>query len=145
MADRVLKPGSPPWLAALHRRAFSVPRPFSEAEFAALLDTPSVFLCDEPGGFLLGQVIAEDAELLTLAVSPDCRRRGIAARLVAVFHAEAQRRGATGAFLEVDEENGPARALYRHAGYTEAGRRKRYYRHPGGRRTDALVLTLRLA
>jgi ribosomal-protein-alanine N-acetyltransferase len=134
---------TPAELAALHARAFTVPRPFSEAEFAALLGTASVFLCAEPGGLLLGRVIADEAELLTLAVAPVQRRRGLGAQLVAAFHTTAMQRGARVAFLDVDERNTAARALYQSAGYVEAGRRRRYYKHPDGA-SDALVLTREL-
>ncbi|MFT3688752.1 GNAT family N-acetyltransferase [Paenirhodobacter sp.] len=129
---------TPADLAALHARCFTTPRPWSEGEFRDLLAAPFTFLLTAPQGFLLGRVIAGEAELLTLAVAPEARRRGTGRALLAGFAETARARGADSAFLEVAEDNAPARALYAAAGWREAGRRRGYY-HPG---IDALVLTL---
>lgn len=136
---------SPGDLAALHARSFTAPRPWSAAEFAGFLAEPAVFLLTAKGGFLLGRVVADEAELLTLAVAPEARRLGTGRALVAGFAAEARRRGAVQAFLEVAEDNAGARALYAGAGWAEAGRRRGYLAGPGGRRVDALIYRLPLA
>lgn len=136
---------TPAALATLHARCFTTPRPWSEAEFAALLASPHVFLETELKGFVLGRVIAGEAELLTIAVDPDARREGRARALLAQFVSTAQTRGAEQAFLEVAEDNTAARAAYRSAGWQELGRRKGYYRMPDGNRVDAIVLTLALS
>ncbi len=132
-------------LAVLHGRCFTVPRPFSAEEFTGFLADPTCFLITRRHGFLLGRVVADEAELLTVAVDPDQRRAGLGHALVAAFHDTARDRGARQAVLEVAEGNRAARALYAAAGYTEAGRRRGYYRHPDGRREDALVLARALA
>lgn len=132
-------------LAALHAACFTTPRPWSEEEFRELLRSPGVFLLNETHGFLLGRVIAGEAELLTLAVAPKARRKGAGRALVEQFAAEARTRGADSAFLEVSAENAPARALYATTGWTESGRRNGYYRTPEGDRVDAIVLNLPLA
>ena len=131
---------TPEALAALHRRVFLTPRPWSEAEFTALLADPTVFLLAEPQGFLLGRAVAGEAEILTLAVAPEARRQGIGARLVQAFLSEAAVRAADRAFLEVAADNAAALALYRGAGFAEAGRRRGYFLTPEGSRLDALVL-----
>jgi ribosomal-protein-alanine N-acetyltransferase len=131
---------TPVQLAALHARVFTTPRPWSAAEFAALLADPLVFLLTGPAGFLLGRVVAGEAELLTLAVAPEARRQGTGARLVQGFLQESARRGAESAFLEVAAPNAAARALYAAAGFAEAGRRRNYYRSPEGGAEDALIL-----
>ena len=136
---------TPADLAALHAACFTSPRPWSEAEFAGFLSNRLVFLLTEPGGFLLGRVIADEAEILTLAVDPACRRRGIAARLVDAFLTESKQRGAASAFLEVAESNSAARALYASAGFTESGRRRGYYDRLDGGAEDGLVLSCGLA
>ena len=64
-------------MADVHAAAFTTPRPWSEAEIADLLASPLCFALTEPGGFLLGRVVAGEAELLTIAVAPDARRRGL--------------------------------------------------------------------
>lgn len=136
---------TPAALAQLHADGFLVPRPWSAAEIAALLAGPGVFLLTEgTGGFLMGRALAGEAELLTLAVAPAARRRGIGARLVAGFLAEARARGAESAFLEVASGNAAARALYAAAGFVQTGRRRGYYRGPDGRAEDALILACAL-
>ncbi len=131
---------SPAELAALHAACFETPRPWTEAEFADLLDMPGVFLCDSPDGFVLGRLLVDECELLTLAVAPSARRKGRGHALLSDFEARARAGGAATALLEVSAENAAARALYDSRGYREAGCRKKYYRTPEGRRVDALVL-----
>lgn len=127
---------TPERLAALHATAFTTaPRPWSAAEFAALLAEPSVFLVAEPEGFAVGRIAGPEAELLTLAVAPAARRRGLATELLARLCAGAAGAGAEEILLEVAEPNAAARALYARAGFVEVGRRRRYY---GA--ADALVL-----
>lgn len=128
-------------MAALHRVCFVTPRPWSEAEFGTLLAEPSVFCIDRAKGFILGRVVLDEAEVLTLAVAPFMRRRGIGAALLAGYHDAARARGAERSFLEVAEDNAAALALYERAGYARSGRRKGYYRTPGERAVDALILT----
>ena len=132
---------TPEELAGLHARSFETPRPWSAEEFAELLNSTGVFLCPHDAGFALGRVIADEAELLTLAVVPESRRNGIGRRLLAAFDATATGRGARSAFLEVSADNTAAIALYGSAGYRPSGRRRDYYAAPGGRRIDAMIFT----
>ena len=132
-------------LARLHAACFTMPRPWSQTEFEELLTSPGCFLLCEPAGFLLGRTIADEAELLTLAVDPQMRRSGTGRALVTAFAAQAAARGAATAFLEVAENNAAARALYAATGWRESGRRRGYYRTPQGMAVDALVLNLSLA
>ena len=131
---------APEALAAIHAAAFITPRPWSSGEITTLLAGPGAFLLVEPGAFLMGRVIADETELLTLAVRPETRRRGIGARLVTAFLHEAAARKATTAFLEVAADNTAALALYARAGFAETGRRPRYYTTPDGNQVDALIL-----
>ena len=130
---------SPEEMAALHARAFTMPRPWSAAEFRDLLASPRVFPCLRPGGLLLGQVVLDEAELLTVAVEPDRQGRGIGRQLVADFLAEARARGAATAFLEVAADNAAALAVYTASGFTPTGRRKGYYHGPEGA-VDAVLM-----
>ncbi|HHH89635.1 MAG TPA: GNAT family N-acetyltransferase [Aliiroseovarius sp.] len=127
-------------LSALYRAAFPDARPWSTAEFAGLLARPETILAEAQQGFALGRVIADEAELITLAVHPHARRRGLGRSLLARFEAEAGARGARSAFLEVAADNGPAMALYLQAGWRESGRRKGYYARRGQPAADALTL-----
>ena len=129
-------------LAALHARCFTLPRPWSAAEFAGFLSDPLAFLLVEgDAGFLLGRAVAGEAELLTLAVAPEARRRGLGRKLVARFLYQARLRGAVTAFLEVADTNAGARALYAASGFAESGRRKGYYRDGNGAVVDAVVMS----
>jgi len=137
---------TPEALAALHALAFDdTPRPWTASEFAALLGQEAALLVARPAGFALGRIAGPEAELLTLAVHPGARRRGLGSALVAAFEAAAAARGAAEALLEVAETNAPARALYHGLGYRPVGRRPGYYRRAAAPPLDALVLRKRLA
>ncbi len=136
---------TPDALAAIHAVCFSdTPRPWTATEFETMLAPKHAFLVADPNGFAVGRVIAGEAELLTLAVRPDARRRGLATRLLVAFETEAAASGALAAMLEVAENNAAARALYRSLGYGQAGQRPGYYRSNGARPVSALILRKRL-
>lgn len=133
---------TPEALAILHARAFTTPRPWSAEEFTSWLADPLAFLLVEgDAGFLLGRAVAGEAELLTVAVAPESRGRGLGQRLVSRFLYQARLRGAEAAFLEVAEDNAPARTIYSRAGFAETGRRRGYYHSPNRPPVDALVMT----
>ena len=90
----------------------------------------------EAGGFVLARVVADEAEILTLAVDPPSQGQGAGRRLLQAAMDDSRRRGAMAMFLEVAPSNAAALALYSRAGFVQVGRRPRYY--PGG--GDALVL-----
>lgn len=133
-------------LAAIHVEAFDRPgeTPWTEAAFADLLAQTGVFAVEAPDGFVLMRTVADEAEILTLAVRPAARRGGQGARLVGEGVLAAAARGAGRVFLEVAEDNAAARALYARAGFAEAGRRPGYYAAADGGRRDALLLALNL-
>jgi tRNA threonylcarbamoyl adenosine modification protein YeaZ/ribosomal-protein-alanine acetyltransferase len=121
------------WLdlaAALHATAFEVP--WDASSIAASLADPTAFGWvaiegAQPVGLVLARVPADEAEILTVAVRPEARRRGIARQLIETALEEARRRGARAMFLEVAEGNVAARALYARLGFAEQGVRPRYY------------------
>lgn len=127
-------------MAALHAACFVTPRPWSVADIDGILASPFAFLLTEPDGFLIGRVVAGEAELLTLAVASAARQRGVGGRLVDEFLAEARLRCGESAFLEVLASNLAAQRLYARKGFVQTGKRKGYYHAPGGERLDALVL-----
>lgn len=128
------------WLAAVHARAFEVDRAWSEAEFHDLLREPKSLLVSYGEAFVLGRVIADEAEILTLATDPGHWRQGLARRCLADFEAACGVRGARFVFLEVAADNAAASALYDSAGYTMIGRRRDYYARNGKSPVDALML-----
>lgn len=134
-------------MALIQAAAFPLPECWDPDEIAAQVSLPGTcgLICllpvpsgrQEPGGgFILFRMAADEAEVLTLAVSPACRRRGLGRRLLQAALDRAQARGAVNMFLEVAADNIPASSLYVSAGFTQVGRRPGYY--PGG--GDALVL-----
>mgnify|MGYP002655279198 CR=1 FL=1 len=141
-ATEMAGPEDAPVLATLHAAAFEVAERWDAAAIATLLAMPGAFGLHIPGaGFVLARVAADEAEILTLAVIPAARRQGHAGALLAGAMAGALLRGAGTMFLEVSDRNGAARGLYARAGFTEAGRRRRYYADG----SDALVLRRTLA
>ena len=137
---------TPEALAALHARCFKSPPPWSAQDFAGVIADPLAFLLIEgDAGFLLGRAVAGEAELLTLAVAPEARRRGLGGKLVARFLYQARLRGAEDAFLEVSAKNAPAIALYESLGFKRVGLRRGYYQTTAGAWIDALVLRRSLA
>ncbi len=131
-------PAHPFVLAAIHAAAFPPGEAWSVTMFAAQLGLPGVFaLLDEAGGMVLMRVAADEAEILTLGVAPDARRRGIGRRLVQAGCKAAGEAGAAKVFLEVAARNAGARALYEGSGFVKTGVRRKYYADGG----DALTMT----
>lgn len=113
-------------------------------QFAGLLPLPGVWLVlarDATGvvGFALSRQVANEAELLLLAVRRAAQRRGIGKVLLERFATDAKKRGAGRLHLEVREGNHAVK-LYEDRGYCLVGRRRNYYTGPEGRCYDALTL-----
>ena len=88
-------------------------------------------------GLIAFRIAADEAEILNLAVDSAHRRRGIASRLIENAIGACKAAGAKKIFLEVRDSNEAARNLYARMAFSEAGRRRGYYRRP---LEDALVL-----
>jgi len=95
-------------------------------------------------GFIVSQLAADEAEILTLGVHKQNQRNGIGRRLVEAMSRAAKKAEVRRLFLEVGQGNAAALALYSRLGFREVGRRKGYYEHPGAPPEDALVLALAL-
>lgn len=133
-------------LSVLHHEDFA--RPWTEDEFASLLAQETVFgyAAVETGrprslpvGFVLARLTAGEAEILTIAVARARRGYGIGRQLMDAVLRELHAARAEALFLEVDETNAPAIALYKKLGFYQVGNRPDYYKH-GERRTNALVM-----
>lgn len=132
-----------PALAAVHATAFDAP--WSAAEIVELMAGPGVFgFLAARTGMILCRVVAGEMEVLTLAVAPDARRKGVAKALMAAALGAARQAGANATFLEVAADNAPAAALYAGLGFRRAGVRKGYYRQGRPGPVDALVMRLDL-
>jgi [ribosomal protein S18]-alanine N-acetyltransferase len=124
-------------MAEIHRTAFPPSEAWSRDVMLLQLGMPATFgLVYFHAGMILGRVAADEAEILTLAVDPGQRRRGVGSALLSAAMARAANLGATLMFLEVAVTNDAARALYAAHGFTEAGLRRHYYTDG----TDALIL-----
>ena len=135
-------------LAVIHASAFA--RPWDSHEFERLLADRAVvadglFLgSGEPSGFVLSRVVADEAEILTVAMAPEARGRGNAKPMLAAHVDALARRGVAVVHLEVEEGNAPALALYRRFGFVEVGRREGYYRKRDGGKAAALTMRCQL-
>ncbi|MDB5485035.1 MAG: rimI, partial [Tardiphaga sp.] len=91
-------------------------------------------------GFAVSRLAADEAEILSIAIDSKQRGRGLSRDLLHTHLGHLAGRGVRTVFLEVEENNQPARKLYQRAGFAVVGRRERYYREPGGAELNALVM-----
>ncbi len=124
-------------LAALHAVCFT--EAWDADAFATLLAMPGAFALiaeepehDTPSGFLMIRGAGDEAEIITLGVLPERRRRGLARQLLFGGMRKAASCGARRLFLEVAADNATALALYRTAGFAQVGRRADYYHRADG-------------
>jgi ribosomal-protein-alanine N-acetyltransferase len=99
--------------------------------------------CDEPIGFSLFRTVADESELLLIAVMPNRHRQGIGRLLLDDFLSRSRNAGVARVHLEVRDGNS-ALGLYRDVGFSPVGRRRNYYHAPDGSRFDAVTLAYRL-
>ena len=130
-------------VAALELACFS--RPWSRQMLAEELDNQcAAFLVavepetEQPVGYAGLLVVADEGYITNVAVFPEYRRQGVAAKLLAVFENFARGNHLAFLTLEVRPSNAAAIALYESFGFRQAGRRKNYYDLP---KEDALILT----
>ncbi len=124
-----------PALATLHALCFAAPWRLQEFEQILSLDTTFGF--GDENGFILCADLGPDAEILTLAVHPEMRRKGLGLKLIETLRDWAKENNKEHLFLEVNATNTAAIALYQKAGFTQTGVRKNYY-HENGQTFDAL-------
>ncbi len=126
-------------LAELHASAVS--DAWTGSAFAALMVTPGVSILLAAHGFVAMRTVADEAEILMLAVAPEERRAGLGRALMVATASAARAAGAARLYLEVSVKNQAARALYAGLGFVEVGRRRAYYADGA----DGLVLSLALS
>jgi ribosomal-protein-alanine N-acetyltransferase len=131
-------------MSQLHMRCFD--DPWSAMSFRGLLlDTSVLTLGVELGGdlvaFVMAQTIAGESDILTVATDPDQRRQGLATTLIGALINRLGERGVSRITLDVAEDNAAARALYRSFGFTEDGRRPRYYTTGRDVPVDAVLMS----
>lgn len=129
--------------ARLHAAAFH--RGWSEGEFEQILiERNALAHRSRQGrnvnGFIVSRLAGDEAEILSVAVAKSAQGRGIGGALLAAHLGTLAGRGIRTVFLEVEEANRAARALYRRCGFTDVGRREGYYRQPGAMPALAVVM-----
>ena len=132
---------TPQQLADIHSAAFTHERPWTAAAFANQLRNPHCHLISADAGFALIQTVADETELLTLAVHPDHQRQGIARHMLQHWLAN-HASNAHRAILDVAADNRPALALYETLGFERCALRKAYYRRQDGSKVDAIIMQL---
>ncbi|MEP1614681.1 MAG: GNAT family N-acetyltransferase [Roseobacter sp.] len=133
---------TPQQMAVVHGRAFAPARGWSADEIQGLCLSTHVAYFALPEGFALARTIANETELLTLAVDPAYHRKGIGGALLSAWMS---RSNAEVAFLEVAANNAAALALYTKHGFAVSGRRKGYYRGQDGPPVDAVLMRAALS
>jgi [ribosomal protein S18]-alanine N-acetyltransferase len=135
-------------LAQLHGASFH--RGWGEAEFESMLAERNTLLHRlrlgrRTIGFAVSRLAADEAEILSIAIDPAYRGRGLSRELLLTHLGHLAGRGVRTIFLEVEENNQPARRLYERAGFAVVGRRERYYRQADGEQLNALLMRRDLA
>ena len=132
---------TPERMAEIHNAAFAPQRGWTVSEFSDLCASELVECFAVPDGFALIRTVANEAELLTLAVHPHGQRRGSADKIMQNWMTSTQ---ADTAFLEVAADNHAALALYAKHGFVPCGRRKGYYSRTDGPPVDAVLMRVAL-
>jgi ribosomal-protein-alanine N-acetyltransferase len=137
------KPSDAATFAQLHAASFR--RGWSEDEMERLLLDRNVvahrvLLGRDVAGFMLSRRAADEAEILSVAVAPGRRGRGLAHKMLDLHLRRLAGLGTRAVFLEVDDANESARRLYARAGFREVGRRQGYYTQETGAASTAVVL-----
>ena len=132
-------------LVALERICFTMP--WDEAQFSRLMNGEhfkvlGIMEHGELKGYLSFLKVRDQAEIISLAVHPDSRRRGMGKKLMKALLDYCRIHGVQWVSLEVGLSNVPAVELYTGCGFKEVGRREKYYSDTG---EDALVLQLEMA
>lgn len=131
-------------LARIHGQSFY--RGWPTADFQSFLEdrnTPAYIACDAKrriAGFALVRTVADEAELLTIAVEPRWRGKSVGRALMDAVFADLMMSPARHMFLEVDEQNHAAIRLYEKLGFSTISSRKGYYPRPDGSAATALVM-----
>lgn len=130
-------------LAQLHGASFH--RGWGEGEFETMLTERNTLvhrlkLGRRVIGFAVSRIAADEAEILSIAIDAGQRGRGLSRNLLLTHLGHLAGHGVRTIFLEVEENNAPARRLYERTGFSVVGRRERYYQQSGGEQLNALLM-----
>src|SRR4029078_5740653 len=130
-------------LAQLHGASFH--RGWGEGEFETMIAERNTLvhrlkLGRKTIAFAASRMGADEAEILSIAIDTAYRGRGLSRDLLLTHLGHLAGRGVRRIFLEVEENNAPARRLYETTGFAIVGRRERYYRGASGEQLNALLM-----
>jgi ribosomal-protein-alanine N-acetyltransferase len=120
---------------------------WTHASYREWMNSPGAvaFVSEGDGGvtgFIIGRQMADEAEVFNLAVAPQARRKGQGGALLKTALNEFRALGVGRVYLEVRESNVTAMAFYAKHGFSQSGRRPKYYRKP---EEAAIVMEMKLA
>ncbi|GJE25618.1 GNAT family N-acetyltransferase [Methylobacterium organophilum] len=135
-------------MARIHATAFA--RPWDPHEFERMLcerstEAHGLWRAGTLLGFALSRKAADEAEILTIVLSPALRGGGHSRRLLREHLTALTFAGIRTVHLEVDEGNAPALRLYARHGFAKVGERTGYYARPDGSRATALTMSASLS
>ncbi|MGL4634354.1 MAG: GNAT family N-acetyltransferase [Beijerinckiaceae bacterium] len=133
-------------ISEVHAGSFD--RPWGLMEFERLISEENILahvaIAETAGsqaqGFVLSRIAADEAEILSIAVAPARRGEGLSGKLLSAHRDMLALARVKTLFLEVEEGNKPALALYARQGFAEVARRDAYYRKADGSAATALVM-----
>jgi len=143
METRLASVSDAPLLTALHAESFGEECwNLAQITDSLVLATTYAWIAyqgDVPQGFIFCQMVAGEADVLTLCVTPAARCQGGGRLLLETLLATAAQQNVQRVFLEVAADNQPALALYKKTGFRPNGTRPNYY-HRGTMMVDAVML-----
>ena len=126
-------------MAEIRNQAFRQERPWSAIEFEDLMQQPGVFGISQSHCFVLGRLVVDELEILTVACAPSHQKQGHARTVMLNLLNRAVCNGGLWSFLEVASDNKPAISLYKGLGFAQVGLREGYYKRKDGAMLDALI------
>jgi ribosomal-protein-alanine N-acetyltransferase len=131
-------------VARLHAASFYRGWPRQDIE-AYLIDpdTPTLVACDSRrriAGFAMLRLLGDDAELMTIAVEPKYRSKGVATALLRACFEDLRMTPSKRMILEVAADNPAAIKVYSRLGFTRLSERQGYYARPDGQPATAIVM-----
>lgn len=125
-------------LVKLHAASFQ--QGWKESDFNDMFAVAGTMALVTEEGFAVVRQLGTEAEVLTFAVNPEVRRKGIGNALTEAMKDWLRQNNADSVFLEVRESNEPALNMYAKAGFVRISERKAYYSNQDGSRESAIVM-----
>lgn len=134
-------------LTKIHIECF--PRYWNRQAFTDFFSVENTFAIlvenyDQPVAMIVYRIVFEQADILTIAVLPAFRKKGIAKKLIGDALEHCKKLGAKKLFIDVEVGNEAALKLYENTGFKQISRRKLYYQQLDGSLTDSLVMSKKL-